>query len=34
VIQAIVDAHPHETPAISIYPALTREFKYWKDSTE
>lgn len=30
VVQAIVDAHPHETPAISIYPTLTGEFKYWE----
>ena len=29
VVQAIVDAHPHETPAISILPTLSGEFKYW-----
>jgi hypothetical protein len=32
VIQAIVAAHPHETPAITIYPTLTGEYKYWKDA--
>ena len=34
VIQAIVDVHPHETPAISIYPTLTGEFKYWEGGSE
>ena len=29
VVQAIVDAHPHGTPAISILPTLTGEFRYW-----
>ena len=29
VVQAIVDAHPHETPAISLLPTLSGEFKYW-----
>lgn len=31
VVQAIVAAHPHETPAIAIYPTLTGEYKYWSD---
>jgi len=31
VVKAIVSAHPYETPAISIYPTLTGEYKYWED---
>jgi hypothetical protein len=31
VIQAIVSAHPYETPAIAIYPTFTGEYKYWED---
>jgi hypothetical protein len=31
VIQAIVAVHPYETPAITIYPTLTGEYKYWQD---
>jgi hypothetical protein len=34
VVQAIVDAHPHGTPAISILPTLTGEFKYWSEGVE
>jgi hypothetical protein len=34
VVQAIVDAHPHKTPAISIFPTLTGEFKYWNGGAE
>ena len=30
VVKAIVGAHPHKTPAISIYPTLTGEYKYWE----
>ena len=30
VVQAIVAAHPYETPAIAIYPTLTGEYKYWQ----
>ena len=30
VIKAIVAAHPYETPAIAIYPALTGENRYWR----
>jgi hypothetical protein len=30
VIKAIVSAHPYETPAITIYPTLTGEYKYWE----
>lgn len=30
VIEAIVNAHPYETPAIAIYPTLTGEYKYWE----
>jgi hypothetical protein len=29
VIGAILEVHPHDTPAISILPTLTGEFKYW-----
>jgi len=31
VIRAIVEAHPYETPAITIYPTLVEEYKYWTD---
>ena len=31
VVEAIVSAHPYETPAIAIYPTLTGEYRYWKD---
>ena len=31
VIRAIVEAHPYETPAITIYPTLIGEHKYWAD---
>jgi hypothetical protein len=34
VIQAIVDAHPHRTPAIGILPTLTGEFKYWSGEAQ
>jgi hypothetical protein len=30
-VQAIVGAHPYETPAIAIYPTLTGEYKYWQE---
>jgi ferredoxin len=30
VIEAIVDAHPYETPAIAVIPTLTGEYRYWK----
>jgi hypothetical protein len=33
VIQAILEVHPHETPAISILPTLTGEFRYWTRGT-
>ena len=29
VVSAIIGAHPYETPAITIYPTLTGEYKYW-----
>lgn len=31
VVEAIVAAHPYETPAIAIYPTLTGEYRYWQD---
>jgi hypothetical protein len=31
VIQAIVNAHPYEVPAITILPTLTGEYRYWED---
>jgi hypothetical protein len=34
VIEAIVDAHPDDTPAISILPTLTGEFKYWSGEAQ
>ena len=34
IVQAVVDAHPHETPAISILPTLTGEFRYWEGGDE
>lgn len=30
VVKAIVNTHPHKTPAISIYPTFTGEYKYWE----
>ena len=34
VLQAICTAPPYETPAIAIYPTLTGEFKYWRDTAK
>ena len=34
VVEAIVKAHPHGTPAISILPTLTGEFRYWNGGPE
>ncbi|MBN1138543.1 MAG: hypothetical protein JXM73_18280 [Anaerolineae bacterium] len=31
VVRAIVAAHFYETPAITVYPVLTGEYKYWSD---
>ncbi len=30
VIEAIVAAHPYQTPAISLLPTLTGEYRYWE----
>ena len=30
VVKAIVSAHSYETPAVTIYPTLTGEYKYWE----
>lgn len=32
VVRAICRAHPYETPAISIYPTLSGEYKYWTEA--
>jgi hypothetical protein len=32
VVRAICRAHPYETPAVSIYPTLSGEYKYWAEA--
>jgi len=34
VIDAICWVHPYETPAITVLPNLTGEFRYWKESPQ
>jgi len=31
VVRATIAAHCYETPAITVYPILTGEYKYWSD---